>query len=46
MIEDDKERAKRLADHGAPLGADMIRLVPPAGKPLVRTAEKGWTRER
>lgn len=37
-------RVKTRAYHGAPPGTDMITLVTPEGKALLRTEKKHWVR--
>jgi hypothetical protein len=38
-------RVKTTAFHGAPTGSDMIKLVTPKGRTLIRTEKKHWARE-
>jgi hypothetical protein len=42
--EEDAFRAKSIAYHSAPEGSDMIKLLSPDGKTLVRTSRKHWIR--
>jgi hypothetical protein len=42
--DDDMARVKDMAYHGAPPGADMIKLTTPEGRTLIRTAKKHWVR--
>jgi hypothetical protein len=45
VTDDDMARVKTAAYRGAPPGADMIKLVTPKGKTLIRTEKKRWVRE-
>jgi hypothetical protein len=45
VVDDNMTRVKTIAYHGAPPGSDMIKLVTPKGKTLIRTEKKHWVKE-
>jgi hypothetical protein len=45
MIDDNMTRVKSTAYRESPPEADMIKLVTPKGKALIRTEKKQWTHE-